>query len=53
LKAIATDDTVTCAEYAEKYNLLNTDDWKKLWHITNVRRNSSRGQSSQAEELPM
>jgi hypothetical protein len=33
LKAIATDDPVTCVEYAKKTNLLNTDGWKQLWRI--------------------
>jgi hypothetical protein len=32
LNAIA-DDPVTCAEYAKKNNLLNTDYWKQFWRI--------------------
>ena len=30
LSAIAADDPVTCAEYAKKNNLLDTDRWKQF-----------------------
>jgi hypothetical protein len=33
LKAIATDDPVTCAGFAKKNNHLNTDGWKQFWRI--------------------
>jgi hypothetical protein len=33
LKAISIDDPVTCAEYAKKNNLLNSDGWKQFQHI--------------------
>jgi hypothetical protein len=33
LNAIAADDPVTCAEYAKKNNLLNTDNWKQFRRI--------------------
>jgi hypothetical protein len=33
LNAIAADDPVSCAEYAKKNNLLNTDGWKQFWRI--------------------
>jgi hypothetical protein len=34
LKAIATDNPVTCAEYAKKNNLLSADGWKQSWCIS-------------------
>jgi hypothetical protein len=42
LKEIATDDPVTCAEYGQKNNLLNTDGWKQFWRIANIEKKLQR-----------
>jgi hypothetical protein len=53
LNAIAADDPVTCAEYAKKNNLLNTDGWKQFRRIAKSEKKTlADDQPSQAEELP-
>ena len=42
LSLIATDDPVTCAEYAKKHVLLHLDGWKRLKHIAKNQKQLTR-----------
>ena len=42
LSLIATDDPVTCAEYAKKHDLLHLDGWKRLKHIAKNQKQLTR-----------
>ena len=42
LSLIAAEDPVTCANYAEKHDLLHLDGWKRLKHIAKNQKQLTR-----------